>query len=65
VFADSIVQMLGWLRMEAARASRRKRSRGFGIVGNFFGQKLDGDQPAEKRILRLIHHSRAPAAELS
>ena len=37
---SKIEQMLGWLRAEVARASRRKRSRAWSSAANFSGRNL-------------------------
>ncbi len=46
-------------------ASRWKRLRACAIVGEVVGKELQGDVAAELEILRLVHHTHAPAADLA
>ena len=43
----------------ALKAGQRLR-----VAGNFFGQELESDEAMQPRILGLIDHAHAPAAEL-
>ena len=59
-----MVQMLGWLSAEAARASRWKRSTACGSLRHLGRQELQGDASAEAQVLRLIHDAHAAPAQL-
>ena len=56
--------MLGWFRADAARASRRKRSRACGSFGYVIRQELQSDEAAEFGVLGLVDHTHAAPAEL-
>src|SRR5277367_1989901 len=58
-----MVQMLGWFSAEAARASRRKRSRTTPSL-EVIRQEFERDKPSEKRVLCLVDHAHATAADL-
>ncbi len=60
-----MVQMLGWLRAEAARASRRKRSNACGSCATSYivRKKFKGDKSAERDVLSLVDHAHTAAPE--
>ena len=58
-----MVQMFGWLRAEAARASRWKRSSVCGRRGDPVRKDLDRDDPFETRVLGPVHFAHAAGAE--
>ena len=58
-----MVQMFGWFSAEAVRASRRKRSVVWRIVGAVVRQELQRDRPAELDVFGLIHDAHAARAE--
>ena len=58
-----MVQMLGWFRDEAARASRRKRSRAWGSWAASSGKKFQGDEAAELGVFGFVDHTHAAATE--
>ena len=49
------MQIWGWFRPEAARASLSKRSSAVLITNEFLGQELERNQPPELQVLRLVH----------
>jgi hypothetical protein len=59
-----MVQILGWFRAEAARASRRKTFKGLGIVRQLPRQKFERNAASEVKVLGLVHCSHTPAAQL-
>ena len=59
-----MVQMLGWLRAEAARASRRKRSRAWRSRGYIFREEFQGDEAVEASVLGLVDNAHSAAAKL-
>ena len=59
-----MVQMLGWFKAEAARASRRKRLESLGIVNHIVRQEFQGDEAAEFGIFGFVDHTHPAAAEL-
>jgi len=58
-----MVQIWGWSRAEAARASRSKRSKSLAVLGKTFGQELQGDEAAELGVLGLINHTHPAATQ--
>ena len=59
-----IVTMLGWLRAEAARASRRNRWTTDGVLAPAVAHQFDGDravQPGVERAVNVAHAARADA----
>jgi hypothetical protein len=42
-----MVQMFGWLRADAAWASRWNRSKDLTVLGHFFRQELERDEAVE------------------
>jgi hypothetical protein len=60
-----MVQILGWLRAEAACASRLKTSECLRVTGNFLGQELEGDKAMQLYILSFIDHTHPAAAQRS
>ena len=58
-----MVQMLGWFRAEAARASRRKRSSACESLAKVIRQELQGDKAPELRVFGFVDHSHATAAQ--
>ncbi len=57
-----MMQMWGWFRLEAARASRWKRSSRLAVPGKLFGQELECDESAELDVLSLVDDTHATAA---
>jgi hypothetical protein len=55
--------MLGWLRADAARASRRKRSRAR-IVSNVFGQEFQSHESAQAGVLGFVDNPHPAATQL-
>ena len=45
-----MVQMLGWLSADAARASRRKLLQRLQVASDFIGKELEGNKPAQARV---------------
>ena len=58
-----MVQMFGWFSADAARASRRKRSRACGSCERLVGQELEGHETAEGGVFRFVDHAHATAAQ--
>jgi hypothetical protein len=56
-----MVQMLGWFRADAARASRRKRSSACGSFAT--GEEFKLNKAAEFDVLRLVNHAHPAATE--
>jgi hypothetical protein len=59
------VQILGWFRAEAARASRLKRSSGQGVLREFRRQEFQRNFSAEFKVFRLKHDTHSSAAKLA
>ena len=59
-----MVQILGWFNAEAARASRRNRSKACPSLARSVRQKLQGDESPKLRILSFIDHAHPTATEL-
>ena len=62
--AVGMVQMLGWLSAEAARASRLNRSSP-AVARELVRQKLQRDESAKLDVFGLIHHAHSAAADFS
>ena len=60
---SKIVQMLGWCKAEAERASRRKPLK-LGIVNHIVRQEFQGDEAVEFGVFGFVHHTHAAPAEL-
>ena len=56
--------MFGWFRAEAARASRRKRSRAPQFLRQIVRKKLEGDRATELEILGPVDHTHPATAQL-
>ena len=52
--------MFGWFREDAALASRWKRLKGLGVVGEFVGKELQCDVTAELEVFGFMHHTHSP-----
>src|SRR5579859_6493827 len=57
-----MVQIFGWFKEDAARASRRNRSMAWGSW-EMSSKKFQRDIPAQARVLGLIDHAHTAAAE--
>ena len=56
--------MLGWFSAEAARASRRKRSKRLRVLGYVLRQEFQGDEAPKLGVLSLVDHTHPAAAQL-
>ncbi len=59
-----MVQMLGWFRAEAARASRPKAFECLRFLCDIVGKEFQRDEAAELGVLSLIDNTHAAATEL-
>ncbi len=59
------VQMPGWFKDDAARASRSNRSSIGASLRELRREKLHGDASPEARVLGLVHDTHAAGAELA
>src|SRR5882724_9865587 len=57
---SKMVQMLGWFKAEAERASRRKRL-SLGMVDDVISQELQGNEAVKLGVLGLVDHTHAAA----
>ena len=58
-----MVQMPGWLRAEAAWASRRKRSRACESCDHIIGKKFQGDGAVEAGVEGFVDHTHSASTE--
>jgi hypothetical protein len=60
-----MVQIFGWFRAEAARASRRKRSSACGSLASSSGRNFWGYVATEFQIFRFVDDAHPTAANLA